>query len=109
MPGQQRGHRNNVSPKKQVMRTVCVCNLPHSVAKPACTEVADGSTSKAFSPGTVTALWLLFYPFPTSQTEPNGWQTQSLAFWEGAPSFLPEGVLQPVLHVCDKGLIALSA
>lgn len=50
-------------------------NLHHSVGKPTCIEVADGLGSKAFRPGSVAALWLLFYHFPTSQTEPNGWQT----------------------------------
>jgi len=84
MPGQQRGHRNNVS---QRMRAVCVCacghpttsacNLPYSVGKPTCIDVAAGLTSRAgaYSPGSVTALWLLSYPLPTSQTEHDGWQT----------------------------------
>lgn len=110
MPGQQRGHRNNVSQRKQQRELwLCACghpmtlacNLPHSVGKQTHIEVAAGFASRAgaYSPGSVTALWLLSYTLPTSQTEPDGWQTQSRAFCMCAPSPLPSSVLQPALCV----------
>lgn len=82
--------------------TTLARNLPRSVGKPARTEVAAGLASRAgaYSPGSVTALWLLSYPFRTSHTEPDGWQTRSHDFCMCAPSPLPAGLLQPALCVC---------
>lgn len=58
------------------------------------------SRAGTYAPGNVTALWLLSYLLPTSQTEPDGLQTQSHAFCVCAPSRLLAGVLQPALCVC---------
>lgn len=82
--------------------TTSARNLSHSVGKPTRIEVAAGLASRAgaYSPGSVTALWLLSYPLPTSQTEPEGQQTRSRAFCMCAPSPLTTGVLQPALCVC---------
>lgn len=79
-----------------------------TVGKPA----GLASRAGAYRPDSVTALWLLSYPLPASQTEPNGRQTWSRAFCMCAPSSLPAGVLQPAVSVCEMvcalSLIALA-